>query len=41
VAQDLRRSGWKKARALVGGWKAWIDAGLPTEPKQDLALQQK
>jgi len=21
------------ARALIGGWQAWQDAGLPVEPK--------
>jgi 3-mercaptopyruvate sulfurtransferase SseA len=40
VARDLRRAGWKKASALIGGWKAWVDAGLPTEPKQDFAVKK-
>jgi 3-mercaptopyruvate sulfurtransferase SseA len=31
VALELRRAGWPKARALVGGWKAWQEAGLPVE----------
>jgi 3-mercaptopyruvate sulfurtransferase SseA len=29
----MRRAGWKKARALVGGWAAWKEQGLPVEPK--------
>jgi 3-mercaptopyruvate sulfurtransferase SseA len=29
----MRRAGWKKARALVGGWAAWQAEGLPVEPK--------
>jgi 3-mercaptopyruvate sulfurtransferase SseA len=33
VARELRKAGWKKARALVGGWKAWEKAGLPIESK--------
>ncbi|MGA9772772.1 MAG: hypothetical protein WBV94_27330 [Blastocatellia bacterium] len=32
MAQELRQAGWKKARALTGGWAAWKDAGLPVEP---------
>jgi rhodanese-related sulfurtransferase len=34
VAQDLRQAGWTKARALIGGWDAWLEAGLPVEPRQ-------
>jgi len=33
VARELQQAGWPKARALVGGWKAWLDAGMPVEPK--------
>jgi 3-mercaptopyruvate sulfurtransferase SseA len=33
VAQELRQAGWKKARALAGGWEAWQAAGMPVEPK--------
>lgn len=29
---ELRRAGWSKARALAGGWKAWLAGGLPVEP---------
>jgi 3-mercaptopyruvate sulfurtransferase SseA len=32
VAQQLRRQGYR-AYAIRGGLDAWIDAGLPTEPK--------
>jgi 3-mercaptopyruvate sulfurtransferase SseA len=31
VARELRRDGWPRARALVGGWVAWREAGLPFE----------
>jgi 3-mercaptopyruvate sulfurtransferase SseA len=31
VALELRRAGWRKARALDGGWNAWKAAGLPVE----------
>jgi 3-mercaptopyruvate sulfurtransferase SseA len=33
VAQELRRAGWIRARALKGGWSAWEAQGMPTEPK--------
>jgi NhaP-type Na+/H+ or K+/H+ antiporter/rhodanese-related sulfurtransferase len=33
VAEDLRRAGYARARALTGGWSAWVDAGLPTQPR--------
>jgi 3-mercaptopyruvate sulfurtransferase SseA len=33
VAQELRQAGWNKARALIGGWKAWQEAKLPVEPR--------
>jgi 3-mercaptopyruvate sulfurtransferase SseA len=37
VAQELQRAGWPRARALAGGWAAWETAGLPVEPKPDVA----
>jgi 3-mercaptopyruvate sulfurtransferase SseA len=37
VARKLREGGWPKARALVGGWRAWQEAGLPLEPKEEAA----
>ncbi|HJR67311.1 MAG TPA: rhodanese-like domain-containing protein [Gemmatimonadaceae bacterium] len=33
MARELRAAGWPDARPLVGGWRAWLDAGLPTDPK--------
>jgi 3-mercaptopyruvate sulfurtransferase SseA len=33
VAQELRRAGWTRARALIGGWNAWLENGLPIEKK--------
>jgi 3-mercaptopyruvate sulfurtransferase SseA len=33
VVRELRRAGWTNARALVGGWRAWQDQGLPVRPK--------
>ena len=33
MAQELRRQGYR-AHALLGGLDGWIEAGLPTEPKQ-------
>lgn len=32
MALELRKAGWPKAVALKGGWEAWQEAGLPTEP---------
>ena len=31
MALQLRRAGWPKARALVGGWNAWLDENRATE----------
>ncbi|HET9392152.1 MAG TPA: rhodanese-like domain-containing protein [Candidatus Rubrimentiphilum sp.] len=33
VAQTLRSKGYTNAEALEGGYSAWKDAGLPTEPR--------
>jgi rhodanese-related sulfurtransferase len=33
VAQTLREKGYTNAEALEGGYTAWTDAGLPTEPR--------
>jgi 3-mercaptopyruvate sulfurtransferase SseA len=33
VALELRRAGWPKAVALIGGWDAWQAAGLPIETR--------
>jgi len=33
VARELRRKGWDKARALIGGLDAWRAAGFPMEAK--------
>jgi sodium/hydrogen antiporter len=30
---ELQRAGWSRARALVGGFAAWREAGLPVEQK--------
>ena len=35
MAQQLLDAGWTDARALLGGLKAWEDAGYPIEPKGD------
>jgi rhodanese-related sulfurtransferase len=33
VARELIAKGWKNVYALAGGYAAWVQAGLPTEPK--------
>jgi len=33
VAQTLLDNGWKNARALLGGFDAWVSAGYPIERK--------
>ena len=33
VALALRAHGYEAAQALEGGWRAWREAGLPTEPR--------
>jgi 3-mercaptopyruvate sulfurtransferase SseA len=37
VALELQRAGWPNARALVGGWDAWVRAGLPVAPREEEA----
>jgi rhodanese-related sulfurtransferase len=32
IAKVLRNRGYR-TRALEGGYRAWVDAGLPTEPR--------
>lgn len=32
IAQTLQERGYTNVRALEGGYAAWQDAGLPTEP---------
>lgn len=32
MALELRKAGWKKAVALIGGWDAWRKAGFAVEP---------
>jgi 3-mercaptopyruvate sulfurtransferase SseA len=34
VARRLQKAGWKHARAIIGGWKAWQEAGRPVEPRR-------
>jgi rhodanese-related sulfurtransferase len=34
VAQQLLDAGWTDARALLGGFDAWRQAGYPVEPKK-------
>ena len=38
MARELKRAGWKRARALIGGWNAWQAAAMPIEEKPDLVL---
>jgi rhodanese-related sulfurtransferase len=33
AARELKRRGWTRARALVGGWKVWQSEGLPVVRK--------
>jgi 3-mercaptopyruvate sulfurtransferase SseA len=33
VARQLMRAGWTNARPLLGGWNAWLNAGMPVEAK--------
>jgi len=37
VAQELRDRGDQNVWALEGGFDAWVNAGLPVEPKQKAA----
>jgi rhodanese-related sulfurtransferase len=31
AADNLQKMGYKKVESMDGGWKGWLDAGLPTE----------
>jgi rhodanese-related sulfurtransferase len=33
VAQELADHGWKNVHPLYGGFDAWVEAGLPVDPK--------
>jgi rhodanese-related sulfurtransferase len=33
VARELIERGWKEVNPLIGGFSAWVAAGLPVEPK--------
>ncbi|NOT07652.1 MAG: hypothetical protein HOP28_05515 [Gemmatimonadales bacterium] len=33
VTRELRKAGWPGARALVGGWKGWLERGFPVTKK--------
>jgi 3-mercaptopyruvate sulfurtransferase SseA len=35
MAWTLREEGFKKAKALLGGFDAWEKAGYPVEPKKE------
>lgn len=41
MALELQQAGWRSARALVGGWQAWVDAGLPVLPREDQAVAER
>ena len=32
AADSLQRMGYSSVKSLAGGWRAWKDAGAPTEP---------
>jgi 3-mercaptopyruvate sulfurtransferase SseA len=38
VAQELKRAGWTRARALIGGWEEWQRAGMPVEAKPEVEV---
>jgi 3-mercaptopyruvate sulfurtransferase SseA len=38
VARELKRAGWQRARALIGGWEAWQAASMPVEEKAGFEL---
>jgi len=33
ATRELKKAGWKGARALVGGWKRYLELGLAVEKK--------
>ena len=34
VTRELKKAGWIGARALVGGWKKYLEKGLPVVEKR-------
>jgi hypothetical protein len=36
VAQELKRAGWTRARALIGGWEKWQKVGMPVDAKPEV-----
>ena len=39
AADTLRQMGYTNVASMIGGWRAWKEAGLPTEePSSDLTL---
>jgi len=39
VVRELRRAGWKRARALKGGWAEWRARNLPVDPAEPNELE--
>jgi hypothetical protein len=37
VTRELQKAGWRGARALVGGWKRYLELDLPVEEKEHVA----
>ena len=33
AADAIQKMGYRNVRSLAGGWRAWIEAGLPVEPR--------
>ena len=33
MTRELQAKGFRNARALIGGWRAWEAAGRPVEPR--------
>lgn len=32
AAENLQRMGYRNVASMWGGWRAWVEAGYPTEP---------
>jgi len=40
VAQVFEDHGFREAHALIGGFDAWLEAGLPIEAKKEVMVRR-
>ncbi|MEP6572584.1 MAG: rhodanese-like domain-containing protein [Gemmatimonadota bacterium] len=40
MARQLRKAGWPNARALLGGWKAWLAERQPVDAAENASAAE-